>query len=413
MRSRGLGLKEFEMNKQSTRREFLGVTAGAGLGAAIGLHAKAASTKGQESIVLDSVPDRLKILVLGGTGQTGPHFVRRAKAHGHEVTLFNRGNRSEELFPNIECLIGDRYPERGEGLKALEAEVKNGRKWDVVFDVWPHIPRLVEATAELLKDNAGRYFFTSSMSVYVDSSQKDQDETAEVGQAPDADNMEFNWSLFGPFKAECENRVRRIFSDQHAVFRPGLIIGPRDFSYRGGYWPVRVRKGGEVLAPGDGKTRIQNIDGRDLVEFQLHCMERGITGTFNVVGPHPHNPLTMKKMLETCRKVSKSDAAFTWVPADFLAQHQVGPWMQMPCWLPSEGEYAGFGSRNIDKAVAAGLDFRPLAETIEDTLQWYDSLEEEQRGGMNQRAGISEEKEAEVLKAWHERDADAGAEEDG
>jgi 2'-hydroxyisoflavone reductase len=182
-----------------------------------------------------------------------------------------------------------------------------------------------------------------------------------------------------------------------------LIIGPLDFSFRGGYWPVRVRTGGEVLAPGDGETRIQNIDGRDLVEFQLRCMERGITGTFNVVGPHPHNPLTMKKMLETCRRVSGSDAIFTWVPAEFLAEHQVGPWMQMPCWLPGEGEYAGFGWRNIDKAVAAGLVFRPLSETVEDTLQWYDSLDEDRRTGLLSRAGIPAEKETEVLNAWHAR----------
>ena len=354
-----------------------------------------------------TVPEQLKILVLGGTGQTGPHFIRQALAHGHAITMFNRGSRSDELFPNVENLIGNRFPEQGEGLSALEEAVSEGRKWDVVLDVWPHIPRLVEETAKLLQNNADRYMFVSSMSVYEDSSEKNQDESAKVGEAPDADNMEFNWQLFGPFKAECENRVRRLFpGERHTVWRPGLIIGPRDFSFRGGYWPVRVRTGGEVLAPGDGETRIQNIDGRDLVEFELLCMERGVHGTFNVVGPHPRNPLTMKRMLDVCKNVSDSDAAFTWAPADFLAEHQVGPWMQMPCWLPSDGEYAGFGSRNIDKAVGAGLTFRPLAQTIEDTLQWYDDLPDDARQGLHQRAGIPQEKEAEVLAAWHEKSGD-------
>jgi 2'-hydroxyisoflavone reductase len=350
-----------------------------------------------------AAPESLKILVLGGTGQTGPLFIRKALAHGHEVTMFNRGRRSEDMFPDVECLVGNRYPDQGEGLSALKAAVDGGRRWDVVLDVWPHIPKLVEATAELLKDNAGWYMYLSSMSVYEDSSVKGQDESATVGSAPNADEMEFSWELFGPFKAECENRVRRAFPNRNTIFRPGLIIGPRDMSFRGGYWPVRVRTGGEVLAPGDGETRIQNIDGRDLADFELRCMERSIGGTFNVVGPHPNNPLTMRRMLEVCRKVSGSDATFTWVPAEFLAEHEVGPWMQMPCWLPAEGEYAGFGSRRVDKAVAAGLAFRPLAETMEDTLQWYDALSEDRRSGLHARAGISEEKEADVLRAWKER----------
>lgn len=391
------------MKKHSSRRAFLGTTAG--LGAAAGFPSLARAAAPHDDGGGGGVPARLKILVLGGTGQTGPHFIRRALAHGHEVTMFNRGNRSEDLFPEVECLIGDRSPDGGDGLAALESAVAGGRRWDVVLDVWPHIPKLVEATADLLKDHAGRYMFVSSMSVYADSSQKNQDEDAEVGKAPDADDTEFTMELFGPFKAECENRVRRCFPDRHAIFRPGLIVGPRDFSFRGGYWPVRVRDGGEVLAPGDGDTRTQLIDARDLVAFELLCMERGLGGTFNVVGPHPHNPLTMRGLLETCRRASKSDATFTWVPADFLEAHEVGPWMQMPCWLPPDGEYAGFGTRNVNKAVAAGLTFRPLAETIEDTLRWYDGLEEDQREGLHRRAGIPREKEAEVLAAWKARDA--------
>lgn len=388
------------MGNGTSRREFL--AAAAASGAALGLTSLTSASARDDGA--RAVPPQLRILVLGGTGQTGPHFIRRALAHGHQLTMFNRGNRSDELFPEVECLVGDRYPDRGEGLSSLEKAVAEGRRWDVVLDVWPHIPMLVEATAELLKNNADRYMFVSSLSVYTDNATKNQDESAPVGEAPDADNTEFSMELFGPFKAECENRVRRIFPDRNTIFRPGLIVGPRDFSFRGGYWPTRVRRGGEVLAPEDGETRIQIVDVRDLVEFELRCMERDVRGTFNVAGPHPRNPLTMRRLLETCRDVTKSDAAFTWVPADFLAEQGVGPWIQMPCWLPAEGDYAGFGSRNVDRAVAAGLTFRPLAETVEDTLQWFDKLPEDQQASVSQRAGVSPEKEAEVLAAWHARE---------
>lgn len=393
------------MDKHTSRRTFL-QTASIGLGGAFALSPLAHAQSGEKSdlqFTSHGVPQRLKILVLGGTGQTGPHFVRRARAHGHEITLFNRGNRSAEMFPDIECIIGDRAPEKADGLDALKDAVKEGRTWDVVIDIWPHIPKIVEATAELLKKSTKRYMFVSSLSVYADNAEKYQDETSAVGEAPDADNTEFNWELFGPFKAECENRVRRIYPNAHTIYRPGLIIGPRDFSFRGGYWPVRIRQGGEVLAPGDGTTLIQNIDARDLVAFELICMERVINGTFNVVGPHPNHPMTMKRLLETCKQVSNSDSEFTWVPGDFLAANGVGPWMQMPNWLPTDGEYAGFGTRKVDKAVVAGLTFRPLSETIEDTLQWYDSLTDERRDGLHKRAGISAEKEAEVLQAWKEK----------
>ena len=381
----------------TSRRGFLSASLAAGVTAPAVLASTATRAQPQ------GVPGKLNILVLGGTGQTGPQFVRRAIAHGHDVTLFNRGNRNAELFPDLEAILGNRYPEQGEGLKNLEAAVKDGRTWDVVLDVWPHIPRLVSATAKLLKDSAERYMFVSSMSAYASNAEPNMDESADTLDAPDADTTEFNMGLFGHFKGECEKRVRAHFPGaRHTIWRPGLIVGQRDSSFRGGYWPVRVRKGGTVLAPGTGDDLTQMIDARDLTEFQLHCMERAHAGVFNVVGPHPRNPLTMRRYLDTCKAVSNSDAEFTWVPAQFLGQQGVGPWMQMPCWLPGEGPYAGFASRNIDKALAAGLTIRPLTETIEDTLQWYDTLTEDARAGISQRAGISEEKEKEVLEAFAE-----------
>ncbi len=386
------------MRTSPTRRQFLKTVTLAGSAVCIGgLGGPGASPGWGRAWAATPAARRLQVLVLGGTGQTGPHLIADLLGRGHAVTMFNRGRRAPDLFPEVETLIGDRTVERGDGLRALEAEIAAGRRWDVCIDIWPHIPRIVEHTAALLQGHVGHFMYVSSLSVYADNSQPNADETAPVGEAPDADEKEFDNSLFGPFKAECENRVRRYYPDNHTVFRPGLIVGPRDASFRGGYWPVRVRRGGDILAPGSGADRIQMIDGRDLTAFQVLCMEQGTRGTFNVVGPHPRQPLAMRGYLETCRQVGGADARFVWASAEFLTSQQIGAWMDMPCWVPTDGEYAGFGTRNIDRAVAAGLTLRPLADTVRDTLTWYDDLPEEDRARITARAGLSAEREQAAL----------------
>ncbi len=382
------------MQDGSTRRDFLwhAALAGAGVGVA-GLGGPLG-----RGAWAGTATEGLKVLVLGGTGQTGPHLIRELLDRGHTVTMFNRGNRSEDLFPDLECLVGDRALDAEDGLAALEAEIAGGRTWDLCIDIWPHIPRIVENTATLLRNNVGHFMYVSSISVYADHSTPGADENAEVGEAPNADELEYSDELFGPFKAECEKRVRRIYPDNHTIFRPGLIVGPRDFSFRGVYWPVRIRRGGEVLAPGDGADLTQVVDGRDLTAFQARCMEHRIGGTFNVTG----KPMPMEEMLGACREASRSNARFIWVPAEFLAEHEVAPWRHMPCWLPSEGAYAGFGERSIARALDAGLTFRPMQATVRDTLQWYDALEAERREQIRGRAGVTDEKESEVIAAWRE-----------
>jgi 2'-hydroxyisoflavone reductase len=385
------------MPQHPSRREFLKTATCAGL--ALGL---ASSPAGLLRRAHAAGARPLQILVLGGTGQTGPHLVRELLGRGHTVTLFNRGNRSAELFPDVECIVGDRALDDPDGLAALQRELAGGRTWDLCMDIWPHIPDMVENTAALLRGKVDRYLYVSSLSAYADHSRPDMDETAPVAEAPGTDWTEYQDHLFGPFKAECEKRVRRHFPQKHTIFRPGLIVGPRDFSFRGVYWPVRVRRGGEVLAPGDGFDRVQLIDARDLTAFQARCMEQGIGGTFNVVGPHPRTPLTMRRLLETCRQVSGSDARFVWTDAATLAEHQVTPWGDMPCWVPAAGDYAGFGRRNVDRAIAAGLVFRPLERTVADTLTWYDDLDAGRREQITARAGLGPEREAEVLAALRE-----------
>ena len=387
------------MIRSVTRRDFLKTAAGAG--AAVGLAGLASPLAGAV-FARDGSAAKLNVLILGGTGQTGPHLVRELLGRGHAVTLFNRGNRSDELFPEVECLIGDRDPDAADGLAALEQALAAGRRWDLCIDIWPHIPKIVERTAALLQDHVGHFMYVSSMSVYADASEPGWDESMPVGEAPDADRTEYTDDLFGPFKAECENRVRRLYPDRHTIFRPGLIVGPRDSSFRGGYWPVRVRRGDEVLCPGDGADPVQVVDGRDLTAFQALCMERRTGGTFNVTGPHPDTPLTMRGLLEACRDASGSDATFVWADAEFLGAQGIGPWRDMPCWLPGEGDYAGFCRRDVGKAVAAGLTYRPLVETLRDTLAWYDGLDEERRAKITGRVGLTPEREAAALQAWHE-----------
>lgn len=385
------------MIHRTTRREFLYTTAWTG--AALGFGGLLSPLTG--TVLASETPDsQLKVLVLGGTGQTGPHLIRKLLERGHTVTMFNRGNRSGDLFPDVECLIGDRALDAEDGLKALRAEVEAGRTWDIAMDIWPQVPQMVEDTGRLLRESVGRYMFVSSISVYADFSQPGADETCPLNELPDPD-MEYDDNLFGAFKAECEKRVRGLYPENHTIYRPGLIVGPRDSSNRGVYWPVRVREGGEVLAPGDGSDPVQLIDGRDLAAFEARCMERGTGGTFNVTGPHPDRPLTMKGLLEACREASDADATFVWADAGFLGEQEIGPWMDMPCWIPAEGAYAGFGSRGVSRALEAGLVYRPLVETLRDTLDWYDGLPQDKRETVVGRAGLSREREAAALAAWH------------
>jgi 2'-hydroxyisoflavone reductase len=384
----------------ATRREFLQHAVGAGGAFALAAGALA-HTNGADPMLdwLDAVEPadkKLDVLILGGTGFIGPHQVRYAQARGHKVTIFNRGRTRPDLFPNVEALRGDRDPEVNEGLTALE-----GRKFDVVIDNSGYIPRLARASAELLKDNVSRYLFISTISVYAANDTPNADESAAVGTLDDPTVEEVTGVSYGPLKAYCEQAVQEVYGDRATIVRPGLIVGPGDPTDRFTYWPIRVDRGGEILAPGDGTTLTQFIDARDLVAFTIHLLENDTGGVYNATGPESH--LSMAEFLYGLRAVTTGNIQFTWASADFLAEQQVAPWGQMPCWIPDEGEYAGFGSRDISAAVAQGMTFRPLAETARDTIHWWKSLPEDRTATM--RAGLTPEREAEVLAAWHESQA--------
>ncbi|MBI3732113.1 MAG: epimerase [Chloroflexi bacterium] len=332
----------------------------------------------------------MDLLILGGTVFLGRALVEAALARGHRVTLFNRGQHNPELFPQVEKLRGD----RANGLDALR-----GRAWDAVIDTSGYVPRIVRASAEMLSGAVGHYTFISSISVFADFSQPRMDESAPVGTLADQSVEAITGETYGPLKALCEQAAEQAMPGRALVIRPGLIVGPHDPSDRFTYWPVRVAQGGEVLAPGLPQTRVQLIDVRDLAEWNIRLVEAGRTGVFNATGPD--TPLTMGQVLAECRTASGSDARFVWVDGQFLLDSGVKPWIELPLWIGGENspQYAGFSDVNCDKAMAAGLTCRPLAETVRDTLAWATT----RPPTIEKRAGMKPEREAELLRLWRER----------
>ncbi len=381
----------------SNRRDFLRTTALAGGALGLGL----SSTRTASALTVPSAlplgvrgirpaaPKPLRILILGGTGFIGPHQVRYAQERGHTVTLFNRGKTNPGLFPDVEKLQGDRQTGDYASLK--------GKEWDVVIDNPTTIPRWVRQAGEVLKGHTKQFVFISTISTYAANDTPDADETAALATTTEPES-EDRAKYYGPLKALSEGEAKKAFGEQHTtIIRPGLIVGPGDLSDRFTYWPVRLQRGGEVLAPGTPSDPSQVIDARDLSEFVIHCCEQETVGTFNATGPSSY--LSIAEMLGAIRGVMVTDAHLTFVDADFLAEQKVRPWSDMPVWIPPRGETAGFMRRSIARALAAGLTFRPLADTARDTLTYYHEQTPERQAAL--RAGIDPAREKEVLALWH------------
>jgi 2'-hydroxyisoflavone reductase len=337
-------------------------------------------------------PPRRSILVLGGTGFLGPHVVEAALARGHAVTLFNRGKTHPGLFPTVEKLHGDRDGH----LEALA-----GRTWDAVVDPSGYVPRIVKASAELLAPRVGHYVFISTISVYAKEDVVGADEAQPVATLADPASEDVK-ANYGALKALCERAAEAALPGRVTNVRPGLIIGPGDPSGRFTHWASRLAAGGEVLAPGDGTTPTQYIDGRDLGAWIVRVIEDRAMGTMNALGPA--QPTTMRAALDACNHALGDKAQLTWVAADFLAQQQVEGWSELPMWLPNQGEFAGFGTLSNARAVRAGLTFRPIGDTARDTLAWLATVPEAERARATS-TGIKPDKEARVLAAWKARAA--------
>ena len=343
---------------------------------------------------------KLNLLILGGTGFLGPAIVESAMARGHTMTIFNRGRTHPELFPQVERLLGNRDPDKDDGLTALK-----GRTWDAVIDTSGYYPRIVSASAQLLAGAVNQYVFISSISVYSDNSIVNMDESGPIGTMDDPTLETFGdeFQYYGPLKALCEQAADTATGGRATNIRPGLIVGPRDNVPRFTYWPVRVERGGEVLSPGNPDDPVQYIDVRDLADFVITCIENNTTGYFNAIGPNW--PTTIAELLYGCKAVTGGDATFTWVPADFLEARDIKAWQQMPVWIPPREGYEGFHRVNITKAIEAGLRSRPLADIVTATLAWYHGWPQDKpfpwRGGLE----TEREREAQVLAEWHESGA--------
>jgi 2'-hydroxyisoflavone reductase len=348
----------------------------------------------------------LNILILGGTGFTGPEQVEYAIARGHRVTLFNRNKTRPGVFKGkvAEELVGD----LNDNTSALE-----GKKFDVVLDNPTTAPAWVRNAAKYLAGNVGQYVFISTTSVYSDQSIIGLNEESPTTPMPaDLDPYTLDPQHFtryyGALKTRAEQEVQKLYPDRWTVIRPCLIVGPLDRTDRFTYWPARIDKGGEVLAPDKPDDPCQFIDSRDLAEWSVRVAEQKLLGTYNAIGPD--KPLTISEMLYGVKAITTAGAQFTWVPWEFLQQQQVRPWRHMTVWQPPYGRTAGYQRRDASKAIAHGLTFRPLAVTARDTLDWHRTRpEKEQLATLNGEInGLSMTREAEVLKAWHASQKSAG-----
>ncbi|GJM20515.1 MAG: hypothetical protein DHS20C15_04300 [Planctomycetota bacterium] len=331
----------------------------------------------------------MRVLILGGTVFLGRHLVEAAQRRGHELTLFNRGRSNADLFPEVETLHGDR--EAGaDGLAALQ-----GRQWDAVIDTCGYLPGVVASSARALADAAPAYAFVSSISVLADTSTPKQTEAAPLAQLPDgAAPDEFTLPHYGALKALCEAEVRAIYGEAALIVRPGLIVGPHDPTDRFTYWPRRVAQGGEVLAP-PAEQRVQFIDARDLADWILRVLEARVGGTYFGVGPR--HSTSMADVLEACRTLNTPTAEFTHLSDEFLLAHEVKPFTELPLWVPASDR--GFLDVDLTAALSVGIAYRPLVETIADTLRW----DLTRPADTEIRAGLTLEREAQLLAAWHAR----------
>lgn len=367
---------------KNNRREFIKAGAIGAVAAAAGLPtvgmAGDTETKATKHKPLD-------ILVLGGTGFIGPHMVREALRRGHSVTLFNRGRTNSTLFPDLETIKGD----RDGGLDGLR-----GRKWDAVIDNSGYVPRHVQDSARLLASNVDRYLYISTVSVYADFSIVNN-EDSPLATIADETVEEVNGETYGALKALCEKRAAaEIDAGRYTVLRPTYICGPGDRTDRFSYWPIRTRKGGEMLWPGTPEDLVQIVDVRDLANFTIDCLDRNISGTYNMA--NPPGSLTIGGLLEDCQAVTATDVDAIWIEEGFLREHDMLGGRDLPVWHGSD-ELAVSSVR----ALRAGFDHRPERETARDLLAWWDTLPEERRARI--KSGPAPEREAEVIAAWKAR----------
>lgn len=334
----------------------------------------------------------LNILFMGGTGFIGPHMVRAVAALGHKMTLFNRGKTNPDLFEGIELIKGDRL--------SADIEQLSGRRWDIIIDSSCYVPRAVRLLMEAIdREQVQQYIFISTISVYADFSQPGNTEDSSLASMDDPTSEDVD-AHYGALKVLCEQAAVAALPGKVNRVRCGVIIGPGDKSDRFTYWPERVFRGGEVLAPGDGSAALQTLDARDLADWIAYCVENNVTGVFNAT--NRAGAYNFADLLNLCQREINREAQLTWVPAAFLSAQGVRQIVDLPLWTTSDGPYAGVWRINSQRAAAAGLTHRPLEVSIRDTHRWFQAQPTQRRNKM--RAGWTQQREAEVLAAWMKQD---------
>lgn len=333
----------------------------------------------------------LNVLFMGGTGFIGPHMVRALLAEGHKVTLFNRGKSNPHLFPELDKIKGDRL--------SADIEQVSAQKWDLIVDSSCYIPRAVDMLmAAVDKQSLQQYLFISTISVYADFSKPGLNEDSELASMVEDPESEDVSKWYGALKVRCEEQAEIALPGRVTKVRCGLIMGPGDHTDRFTFWPERVARSKEVLAPGSGDDRLQTIDVRDLADWVTLCVNNSLVGPYN--STTRAGLYTFRDLLETCRDELNQAALLTWVPADFLEQQGVEPMEDLPLWVPPGTEFSGAWDVNAELAESKGLKTRPLAESVRDTHDWFQTQPQERRDTM--KAGMSLQRQSEVLAAWEE-----------
>ncbi|GAB5493014.1 MAG: SDR family oxidoreductase [Phototrophicaceae bacterium] len=331
----------------------------------------------------------MKILVIGGTRFFGRAFTELALSKGHDVTIFHRGESDSEHFSEARRVLGDRHD---------DLEKLGDGSWDAVLDTCAYVPHSVEQASDYLKDKVNQYVFISTISVYAPSSELNRDEDADLIPHPEDEPIdELKMENYGSLKVLCEEALDKAMPNKVTHIRPGLIVGPHDATNRFTYWQTRVNCGGDVLVPGDGSSFSQIIDARDLAQFALTLIENQTYGVFNATGPQ--TPHTLQHILDTAKEITGSDANFVHVDAEWLVENEVAPWMELPLWIPS-AEGQAMMNMDVQRGIDAGLTFRPLVDTIRDTLAWYADIKGDEQ---EWQAGMKPERETEILKKWAEK----------
>ncbi|MBM6619366.1 SDR family oxidoreductase [Bacillus suaedaesalsae] len=329
----------------------------------------------------------MNILILGGTKFLGRHLVEESLKRGHEVSIFTRGITNSDLFPEVEKLVGD----RDGNLESIK-----GRKWDAVIDTSGYVPRNVRDSAAILAANCNLYTFISTISVYQDFTKVGISEGDDIAQLEDEGIEEITGETYGPLKALCEQEVMAIFPDKHLIIRPGLIVGPYDPTDRFTYWPHKIGTEEEIIAPNDEHASVQFIDVRDLASFIIQQLENKSIGVYNVTGPN--EDLTFDQLIDVCKETLNKEVKVTKVDEQFIVENDIQFWTELPLYIPIGKGMDGFHKVSIDRALADGLSFTSIQETIQATYQWSIAREHKEL-----LAGLSKEKEMDLLLKWHNK----------